>query len=144
MEGIIDSTDRSLSKLWEMVKDRQAWRAAAHGVEESETTEQLNHPHLQSGSYKSPWWFGCEILESRVPLRFQAEWLQRRQHQLGGGGSGCGGFGGRPGARPWTHQCEGTAGRCTISCRNKRPQAREFKTTDNCASSLTALGPEGS
>ena len=36
LEGIIDSTDRSLSKLWEMVKDRQAWRAAAHGVEKSQ------------------------------------------------------------------------------------------------------------
>ena len=32
MDGITDSTEMSFSKLWEMVKDREAWRAEVHGV----------------------------------------------------------------------------------------------------------------
>ena len=84
LESITDSMDMSLSKLWEIVEDREAWHATVHGVSKSRTQQWLNNNQEQTNNhiqkcvlfYFFPGDFSsCEHMQVSLPVLFPCIFL---------------------------------------------------------------------
>ena len=74
VDDITDSMDVSLSRVWERVKDREAWYAAAHGVAVSDMTKRLNNEQQERHESVLPWasdknLLSIPLLKCKCPLQ---------------------------------------------------------------------------
>ena len=78
MDGLTDSMDMNLSMLWEVVKDRETWGAAVHGVTESDTSEQHSPPPLYD--HHRGWGSPCRPSFLKLCLCLFVEALSSHSH----------------------------------------------------------------
>ena len=78
LDGITHSMEMSLSKLWEMVKDREAWHAAVHGVTKSQTPELLKNHNKALLSRRASFAFQVPIAQLRKIKLHTLKWQGRQ------------------------------------------------------------------
>ena len=77
LDGITDSMDKSLHKLWEMMKDREAWCSSPWGPKESDTTERLNNRTFEVEVPVSPGGAPC-LHKAVAALSLACLWFLRQ------------------------------------------------------------------
>ena len=76
LDGIINSMNMSLSKLWEMVKDREGWHAAVHGVAKASEAKRLNNEAQEA----------CVGVGMRLPWHLEHDRVEDGRHSIQHGG----------------------------------------------------------